>query len=196
MAALAVADLHANEATPGACSWTMVAMSTTARMRHFILLHPGAHAQGLPAGVGYPTTIDRQRNAVHEAALLGIREERDRCRHILRLGKTRHRNAVDYILLRVGATALVGSVHFGFDPAWTDRVNPHAAPAPLCGECLRESDQTVLGRTVGTAVADPCEARHRCDIDDTASAPLQHLGAQILAQQKRPSRLTLITFCH
>src|SRR5467141_2507530 len=116
-------------------------------------LRPGAHAQGLPAGVGYPTTIDRQRNAVHEAALLGIREERDRCRHILGLGKTRHWHAVDYIPLGVRATALVGSVHFGFDPAWTDRVNPHAAPAPLRGECPRESDQTVLGRTIGTAVA-------------------------------------------
>src|ERR1700675_4736678 len=122
------------------------------------LLRPRAHAQGLPAGVGYPTTIDRQRNAVHEAALLGIREESDRCRHIVGLGKTRQRHAVDYTPLRIRATGLVGSVHFGLDPAWTDRVNPHAAPAPLCGECPRESDQTMLGRTVGTSVADPCEA--------------------------------------
>lgn len=38
LAALAVADLHAGEATPGGCSWPTMAVSTTARIRQFILL--------------------------------------------------------------------------------------------------------------------------------------------------------------
>ena len=37
-AALVVADLHASKATPGARSWPIMAMSTTARIRQFILL--------------------------------------------------------------------------------------------------------------------------------------------------------------
>jgi len=49
-AALVVADLHANKITPGARSWPIMAMSTTARIRQFISLAELATTMRRPLG--------------------------------------------------------------------------------------------------------------------------------------------------
>src|SRR5215211_1293716 len=137
-----------------------------------------APPEALPAPVAEPAAVHREGVAVDVAALLGVGQERNRQRHVLRLGEAAHGGATLYVLVGVAASGLVLDVHLGLDPAGTDGVHPHTASAPLGGQGPGESDQAVLASVVRRPVRDAEEPRHRADVHDAPGALLQHLPAE------------------
>src|SRR3712207_8366652 len=53
----------------------------------------------------------------------------------------RSRGAAFYVRIYVAARVLIFLIHLGLDPAGTDGVDAHAAPAPLGGQGARRSEE-------------------------------------------------------
>src|SRR5205085_2208870 len=70
-------------------------------------LLPLAQAQGLPASIGGPAPIDGESLAVDETAFLGIGEEGDCPRDVIRSSEARHRHAVNDIGVGVTPAGLI-----------------------------------------------------------------------------------------
>ncbi len=102
--------------------------------------------------------------AVDEPALLGVREERDGARDVVRGSETPHRNAAHDVFVGVSATGLIFDVHLGLDPARADGVNPHTAPTPLRREGSREPYKPVLASVVRRPLRHPQEPRDGADV--------------------------------
>ena len=138
-----------------------------------------------------PTTVHRQTHTVDESA--AFPRQKDNCRgNVLWAGKTGHWYPIDDVLIRISSRSPIGDIHLGFDPARTNRVDPHPAPAPLCSEGPRQAYQAMFGGIVGGAVNDATKSRDQGYIDNIAAIPGKHLPAERLRQQKR----TLQIDCH
>ena len=133
---------------------------------------PGPSAQGFPTSIGGPAAIDRQRYSVHETGSLLVSEDSYRSRLVGGPCKARHRYAIDDVLIRVRAAALVRDVHLRLDPARADCIDTHTSSAPFRGKRFRKSDQAMLGCIVCTAMADTGEPGYRGDVDDASAPPL------------------------
>src|SRR5271170_3469643 len=111
-----------------------------------------AEAEGFPAAVGGPASVDYQGVAVDEGALLRIGQEGDGFGDVVGSGEACHRDAAGDVGVGVAAAGLVGGVHFGFNPAGADCVDAHAAGAPFGSQGAGQADQSVLGSVVGGAI--------------------------------------------
>jgi len=103
-----------------------------------------AEAEGLPGGVGGPSSVDGEGLAIDEGALGGVGEEEDGSGDVVGCGEAGHGDAVGDVGVGVGSLGLVYVVHLGFDPTGADGVDTDATSSPLGGEGAGEADETVL----------------------------------------------------
>jgi hypothetical protein len=103
-----------------------------------------SQAQGLPASISRPATVDCQSLSVDVAALSRVSQKRNRACNIVRRSEPPHGHSADNICIRVASSSLIDYIHFGLYPTRTNRIHTNTAASPFRGKGSRLTNEPVF----------------------------------------------------